>query len=177
MQDNFDPNLVRLFDKQGWAGVGSFDVASGASVSAVIGQGTGLANQANLTSPFGMADFGDAAVEREQKDVTTTVTGGEIDLARAVAVAETAGAADGQDAIVRVRQNGQDQLAVSFYKSRRLLREDRQPQCRRRGLRPGGSRVRAYGLQSGGTLCCWARATASSRRRRSPTSTMATSSP
>ena len=151
MQDNFDPNLVRLFDKQAVGWVGSFDVASGASVSAVIGQGTGLANQANLTSPFGMADFATRPFSVTEKDVTTTVTGGEIHLARAVAVAETAGAANGQDAIVRVRQNGQDQLAVSFYKV-----DDFSGKIG--NLNPGdagyaqASAARAYGLQSGDFL-------------------------
>ncbi|GEP54964.1 M10 family metallopeptidase C-terminal domain-containing protein [Reyranella soli] len=116
MQDNFDPNLVRLFDKQAMGWVGSWDVAEGASVSAIIGQGTGLANQANLTSTFGIADFATQMFKTTDKGVTTTLTGGDIHLARAVAVAETVGAADGQDAIVRVRQNGQDQLAVTFYK-------------------------------------------------------------
>jgi uncharacterized protein DUF4114 len=75
-----------------------------------------MANQANLTSPFGMADFATRPFSTTENGVTTTQTGGNIHLARAVAVAETADGASGQDAIVRVRQNGQDQLAVSFYK-------------------------------------------------------------
>ena len=116
MQDNFDPNLVRLFDKQAMGWVGSWDVAAGTSVSALIGQGLGMANQANLTSPFGIADFATRPFSTTENGVTTTLTGGDIHLARAVAVAETADRTDGQDAIVRVRQNGQDQLAVSFYK-------------------------------------------------------------
>jgi hypothetical protein len=138
MQDNFDPNLVRFFDKQALGWVGSWDVAAGTSISALIGQGMGLANQANLTSPFGMADF-------------STVAGGNIHLARAVAVAETVDAANGQDAIVRVRQNGQDQLAVTFYKV-----DDYSGKIG--NLNPGdagyaeASAARAYGLQSGGSL-------------------------
>ncbi|MBY0323739.1 MAG: M10 family metallopeptidase C-terminal domain-containing protein [Reyranella sp.] len=116
MQDNFDPNLVRLFDKQALGWVGSWDVAAGASVSALIGQGMGFADRAPLTSPFGMADFSARPFSVTDNGVTTVLTGGDVHLARAVAVAETVGAADGQDAIVRVRQNGQDQLAVTFYK-------------------------------------------------------------
>jgi Ca2+-binding RTX toxin-like protein len=152
MQDNFDPNLVRLFDKQAVGWVGSFDVAAGASVSALIGQGMGLANQANLTSPFGMADFSTRPFKAtDDNGVTTTLTGGDVHLARAVAVAETAGAANGQDAIVRVRQNGQDQLAVSFYKV-----DDFSGKIG--NLSPGdagyaqASAARAYGLQSGDSL-------------------------
>jgi hypothetical protein len=156
MQEDFDPNLVRLFDKhtQGW--VGSHDVAEGVSVSALIGQGTGLAKQANLTSAFGIADFSTRPFSVTENGVTTVLTGGDIHLARAVAVAETAGGASGQDAIVRVRQNGQDQLAVTFYRVDDLSGKIGD-------LHPGDAgyaeavAARAYsvqsgGLQSGGTL-------------------------
>ena len=151
MQDNFDPNLVRLFDKQALGWVGSSDVAAGASVSALIGQGLGLASQANLTSPFGMADFATRLFSVTEKGVTTVLTGGDIHLARAVAVAETVGAADGQDAIVRVRQNGEDQLAVTFYKV-----DDYSGKIGT--LNPGdagyaeAAASQAYNLQSGGNL-------------------------
>ena len=151
MQDNFDPNLVRLFDKQAMGWVGSWDVANGASVSALIGQGQGLANQANLTSPFGIADFATRPFTSTEDGKTTTLTGGDIHLARAVAVAETVDGANGQDAIVRVRQNGQDQLAVSFYKVDDYA-------GRIGDLKPGdagygaAASAHAYTLQSGGTL-------------------------
>ena len=151
MQDNFDPNLVRLFDKQALGWVGSWDVAAGTSVSAVIGQGTGFANQANLTSPFGMADFSTKPFSVTTDGVTNTLTGGDIHLARAVAVAETVGAADGQNAIVRVRQNGEDQLALTFYKV-----DDYSGKIG--NLNPGDAgyaeavAAHAYGLQSGGSL-------------------------
>ena len=151
MQDNFDPNLVRLFDKQAVGWVGSWDVAAGSSVSALIGQGMGLASQANLTSPFGIADFATRPFSVTENGVTTTLTGGDIHLARAVAVAETSDGTSGQDAIVRVRQNGQDQLAVSFYKV-----DDFSGKIG--NLNPGdagyaeASAAHAYGLQSGGSL-------------------------
>jgi len=151
LQDNFDPNLVRLFDKhaQGW--VGSQDVDAGAAVSALIGQGQGFARQANLTSPYGIADFSSRPFSVTENGVTTVMTGGDIHLARAVAVAETAGGADDQVAIVRVRQNGQDQLAVSFYKVDDLSGKIG-------NLNPGdagyaeASAARAYGLQAGDSL-------------------------
>ncbi|MBN9535586.1 MAG: DUF4114 domain-containing protein, partial [Alphaproteobacteria bacterium] len=41
---------------------------------------------------------------------------GGVRVARPVAVAETAGGADDQQAVVRVRQNGQDSLSLTFYK-------------------------------------------------------------
>lgn len=151
MQDSFDPNLVRLFDKQALGWVGSWDVAAGAAVSALIGQGMGLADQATLTSPFGMADFATRPFSSTENGVTTTLTGGTIHLARAVAVAETVDRADDQDAVVRVRQNGQDQLAITFYKV-----DDYSGRIG--GLDPGDPgyaaavAARAYDLQSGGSL-------------------------
>jgi hypothetical protein len=78
------------------------DVAAGSSVSITIGNDAGKAAQAGYTSDYGFADFagGDGTVH----------------LARAVAVAETAGKANDQNAVVRIRQNGEDNLSVSFYK-------------------------------------------------------------
>jgi hypothetical protein len=102
LQADFDPNLVRMFDKQAQGWVGWQEVAGGTDISATIGQGQGLARQANLTSPYGLADF--------------SAIGGDVHLARAVAVAETAGGASDQNVVVRMRQNGQDDVSVSFYK-------------------------------------------------------------
>ena len=62
----------------------------------------GSAQQAGLTSDYGFANF--------------FANSGVVDLARAVAVAETAGAANDQNAVVRLRQNGEDTVAVSFYR-------------------------------------------------------------
>ena len=151
MQDDFDPHLVRLFDKyaQGW--VGSQDIAAGTSISTLIGQGMGIARQANLTSDYGIADFSTLPFSVTESGVTTVQTGGNVHLARAVAIAETAGGASDQDVIVRVRQNGQDQLAVTFYKVDDLSGGID-------GVNPGDAgyadlaAARAYGLQSGGTL-------------------------
>ncbi|MPZ33583.1 MAG: DUF4114 domain-containing protein [Rhodospirillales bacterium] len=102
LQPDFDPTLVRMFDKQSQGWVGSRDVASGEGISARIGPSDGVAKQAGLTSPYGLADF--------------SAHDGNIHFARAVAVAETAGGADDQTAIVRLRQNGEDNLSVSFYR-------------------------------------------------------------
>ena len=73
------------------------------TVSVSLNGGTANAVQATLSSALGFADF-----------MTDT---GVVRVARAVAVVETAGGADNQLAVVRVRQNGHDNLAVSFYKA------------------------------------------------------------
>ncbi len=98
-----------------------------------------------------MADFSTKPFSVTTDGVTNTLTGGDIHLARAVAVAETVGAADGQNAIVRVRQNGEDQLALTFYKV-----DDYSGKIG--NLNPGDAgyaeavAAHAYGLQSGGSL-------------------------
>ena len=102
LQSDFDADLVRLFDKAGQGLLVQTDVAAGSSVAITIGKDAGKAAQAGYTSDYGFADFagGDGTVH----------------LARAVAVAETAGKANDQNAVVRLRQNGEDDLSVSFYK-------------------------------------------------------------
>jgi hypothetical protein len=102
LQADFDPTLVRMFDKQSQGWVGARELAIGEDVSARIGPSDGVAKQAGLTSAYGLADF--------------SAHDGVIHLARAVAVAETAGGASDQNAVVRVRQNGEDRLSVSFYR-------------------------------------------------------------
>ena len=102
LQPDFDANQVRLLDNAGQGSLLQHDVAAGTDVSVAIGGGAGQAGQAGVTSDYGFADF--------------TTAGGMVHLARAVAVAETAGAASDQDAVVRIRQNGQDNLSVSFYR-------------------------------------------------------------
>jgi hypothetical protein len=102
LQPDFDPTLVRMFDKQSQGWVGSRDVADGEDISARIGPSDGVAKQAGLTSAYGLAEF--------------SAHDGVIHLARAVAVAETAGGANDQNAVVRVRQNGEDSLSVAFYR-------------------------------------------------------------
>jgi hypothetical protein len=102
LQDDFDPNLVRMFDKAHQGSLFQGDIAKDSAVSIAIGGDPGTAVQAGLTSEYGFANF--------------FAGSGVVDLARAVAVAETAGAANDQNAIVRLRQNGEDTVAVSFYR-------------------------------------------------------------
>ena len=102
LQSDFDPHLVRLFDKQGQGWVGQSVVEAGEQLSVSINAQSTVALQASLTSPFDFADF--------------TSADGAVRVARPVAVAETAGAADDTVAIVRVRQNGEDSLSLTFYR-------------------------------------------------------------
>jgi hypothetical protein len=102
MQDDFDPNLVRLFDKFGQGAMVQSTVSQGENVAVSINASAADAIQGALSSPFGFADF-----------VTDS---GVVRVARPVALAETVGGLDDQTAIVRVRQNGEDSLSVTFYR-------------------------------------------------------------
>ena len=136
LQDDFDPNLVRLFDKYAQGSVGSTALSAGESLSVTIDGSHAQAWSARLTDQFGFADF--------------ETTNGALRVARPVAVAETAGAADDTIAIVRVRQNGENNVALSFYRVDDL-------DGAIGGLRPGdaayagAAQGRAYELTTGGT--------------------------
>ena len=136
LQSDFDPALVRLFDKHAHSGVDQASLYAGQSLSLSVDGNVASAYRAVLTSPFGFADF--------------ALGNGGLRLARPVAVAETANGADDQVAIVRVRQNGEDNLSVTFYRVDDLS-------GRIAGLDPGdegyaaAAQARAYQLTSGGT--------------------------
>jgi hypothetical protein len=102
LQADFDPALVIMFDKQAQGGLVAAEMSSGEALSVSLGASQAQAIQAALTSPFGFADFlsGDTALR----------------VARPVAVAETGDAHNDQTAIVRLRQDGQDNLSISFYR-------------------------------------------------------------
>ena len=102
LQADFDPNLVRLFDKQGLGWVTQESVSAGSTVSVSVDGASATANQGTLSSPFGFANF--------------SATDGTVRVARPVAIAETAGGANDQTAIVRMRQVGTDSLSVTLYK-------------------------------------------------------------
>lgn len=137
LQSDFDSDLVRLFDKYAQGSVTQADIGLGDTVSVSIGGTTAEATQANLSSSFGFADFNEG--------------GSTVRLALPVAIAETAGGADDQSAIVRIRQNGQDTLAIRFYKVDDLGGTID-------GLAPGSAgyaaaaAARAYEVMSGGTI-------------------------
>jgi hypothetical protein len=107
LQSDFDPNLVRLFDKQAQGGLGQAETQAGDSLAVAIDGAATTTPQVKMSSAFGFVDF--AAGSGGGSD-------GGVRVARPVAVAETAGGADDQQAVVRVRQNGQDSLSLTFYK-------------------------------------------------------------
>ena len=136
LQADFDPNLVRLFDTYAQGTVSQSTLDAGESFSISINGGQGQTPQATLTNSFGFADF--------------VTSNGTVRVARAVAVAETAGGADDQVAVVNLRQNGVDNLALTFYRVDDLSGSID-------GLAPGDSgyaaaaQARAYQLTTGGT--------------------------
>ena len=136
LQADFDPGLVRMFDKYGQGALMQSSVSAGEGLSVAINASAADAIQGTLSSPFGFADF---------------MTGsGAVRVARAVAVAETAGGQDDQTAIVRVRQNGEDSLSIDFYRVDDLSGSIN-------GLQPGqagyaaAAQARAYQIANGGT--------------------------
>lgn len=102
LQADFDPDLVLMFDKQSQGTLRQADIGKGGDVAVWLDGHQAEASQATLSSSFGFADFaaGDAVVH----------------LARAVAVAETVGGGNDQNAVVRMRQGGADSLALKFYR-------------------------------------------------------------
>ena len=108
LQSNFDPDLVRLFDKQAQGTLGQVHAAAGDALAVFVDGTQAAAPQVTMTSPFGFVDFASGS----------SGGGGDggVRLARPVAVAETAGGANDQQAVVRLRQNGEDSLSLTFYK-------------------------------------------------------------
>jgi hypothetical protein len=139
LQPGFDPNLVTLFDKQSQGALTQSSVSSGDNVAVSVNGATTYATQGTLSTAYGFADFdsstGNSAVR----------------VALPVAVAQTAGNADNQDAVVRIRQNGQDSLSLEFYRVDDL-------KGKINGLAPGdagyaaAAAARAYTTTSGGPL-------------------------
>ncbi|MDE1567693.1 DUF4114 domain-containing protein [Aquabacter sp. P-9] len=102
LQAHFSPELVTLFDGLSQGSVTQMEVAAGAHFTVETDGTAAQGTQVGLTSDYGFAHF--------------TGTGGEVEVARAVAVASTAGGLDDQTAIVRLRQNGTLDLSVQFYR-------------------------------------------------------------
>ena len=137
LQAEFDPALVQLYDGFGQGAVAEAVASSGGEVSVRLNGIAADAIQGTLSSAFGFADF--------------MTDSGVLRLARAVAVAETAGGADDQMAVVRVRQNGVDDTSISFFRVDDLTGTIG-------GLAPGtagyqaAALANAYQLASGGTV-------------------------
>ncbi|MEP9367030.1 DUF4114 domain-containing protein [Xanthobacter sp. VNH20] len=101
---DFSADLVTMFDKQAQGTVSQFHLAAGAGIGVQIGGATTGTPQASLSTPYGFVDF------------VSDATDSAVQVARAVAVAETAGAANDQEAVVRLRQSGNDAVSLLFYK-------------------------------------------------------------
>ena len=100
--DNFDSALVTFLDGATKSVPYEITVQAGATLG-VSANGQELAlYQELLTNDFGFVQFGGAQ--------------GGITLARPVAIAQTAGGLDDQNAVVRIRQNGGDDAQIEIYK-------------------------------------------------------------
>ena len=104
LQPDFDPALVRLFDAQQQGAVAQALSAPGDQLAVLVDGTDARAPQLKLSNPFGFIDFVSAAGDSAVR------------LARPVAVAETAGGHDDQTAIVRIRQNGTDDVSLVLYR-------------------------------------------------------------
>ncbi|MDE1567694.1 DUF4114 domain-containing protein [Aquabacter sp. P-9] len=102
LQEDFSAELVTLFDQQAQGTLYQAHVHAGDDVGISIGGTAASAYQAALTADYGFIDFANA--------------NGSVDVARPVAVAFTAGGADDMEAVVRLRQNGENVSSLTFYK-------------------------------------------------------------
>jgi hypothetical protein len=103
LQREFDPALVTLLDGAAQGTIFSVGANAKANVDVMAGGSALPLYQIDYTNPFGIVQFGNA--------------GGDVTLARPVAIAQTAGGAGNQDAILRIRQNGVDSLKLEIYKA------------------------------------------------------------
>lgn len=106
LQDSFDPDLVVLFDQQSQGALGQTTVGNGVALSVLLDDEYALAWGLDLTNRSGFVDF--------QNSATAALR-----VARPVAIAEIPGGPGPDntlDAIVRVRQSGIDDVAITFYR-------------------------------------------------------------
>ena len=108
LQADFDPSLVTMFDRQSQGTLMQALVGDDMHVAVTIDGARAVTPQAGISTPFGFADF----------TTTPSSTGfnPDVRVALPVAIAETAGGASDTVAIVRMRQNGEDSLSVSFFR-------------------------------------------------------------
>ncbi|MBV8191201.1 MAG: hypothetical protein JO339_28455 [Alphaproteobacteria bacterium] len=101
-QSYFDDDLVRLFDQQSQGALGQLDVGADDPLSIFMNGASAGGVAPLLTSAAGFADFQTSA--------------GDVRLALPVAIAETADGLNNQQAILRVRGGGVDNVSVAFYR-------------------------------------------------------------
>ena len=98
----FDAALMPLFDGASKSVPYQITVEAGDTLGVTAGGAALALYQETLTTNYGFVQYGNAA--------------GTINLARPVAIAETAGGASDQDVVVRLRQNGRDSSQLEIYK-------------------------------------------------------------
>ncbi len=103
LAEDFDPALVRLFDGYAQPGAAAVDLSEGQTAPARLAARLGEPFRAGLTDDAGFVSFRNEA-------------GRETTIARLTSEAVTPFAADGAEADVRLRQTGEDPLAVAFYR-------------------------------------------------------------
>ncbi len=127
---------MRLYDKQALGVAMQTQLSPDERLGVSINSSSAQATQGTLTADFGFADF--------------LSSSGAVRVARPVGVAETAGGRDDTTTIVRLRQNGEDSLSLTFYRVDDLTGSIG-------GLQPGdagyaaAAQARAYHLVGGGT--------------------------
>jgi hypothetical protein len=137
LQSDFSADLVTMFDGYAQGQVYQTTVTAGTGLSITVGGDATGAYQSALTGDFGFMDF-------------VTESGASVEVARSVATATTAGGADDMDVVVRMRQNGINDLSVLFYEV-----DDYAGSIN--GLAPGeagyeaAAAARAYQTSTGGT--------------------------
>ncbi|MBR0651328.1 hypothetical protein GXW78_16770 [Roseomonas terrae] len=102
LQPHFSSALVVAFDRQSQGTALEAQLTAEATFLLALDNVDMAAPQAALSNAYGFVDF--------------MSDGQAVRAARAVAVAETAGAADDQVAIVRIRQNGVNDSSLLFYR-------------------------------------------------------------
>ncbi len=136
LQEDFSYTLARKFDRQSQGAVSQIETHRGDDFSVAFNGVDATALQGLLSSPYGFADF--------------VTQDGAVRVARPVLVAETAGAADDQTAIVRMRSMVSNALELMLYRVDDLL-------GRINGIAPGAAGYaaaaegRAYTTSTGGT--------------------------
>jgi hypothetical protein len=138
LQEDFDPALVRLFDGHHQGALMQVQATDDTPFAVKIDGTATTLPQVALTNDFGFVDFA-AAIGKSS-----------VHVAREVAIAETAGGHDDQLAVVRIRQNGMDEVSVMLFRVDDLNGTID-------GLKPGdalyatAAQIRAYQTTEGGS--------------------------
>ncbi|MEW6256300.1 MAG: DUF4114 domain-containing protein [Pseudomonadota bacterium] len=104
LQADFSAEIVTMFDRYAHGMVFQTDLSAAEDLAISLGASMADQPQANFTNPYGFVDF------------VSEADASAIQVARPVAIAATAGGADDMEVVVRMRQNGMNDLSVMFYK-------------------------------------------------------------